>query len=148
MSKHTVRVSRIVNAPLRFTYDWWTDYRDTDMQIIGSKNRRIILEKTKKRTIYAKLSPSDNGAPMVGVNIVTLKPYKSWHLDYFGEECDEIGDYTITKSGRGKTKLSLVFTETTKIGDHTAKEVEDFVNNIWDHYLEALEREYSARASC
>jgi hypothetical protein len=146
MSKQTVRISRVINAPLRFAYDWWTDFRDTDMQIIGSQNRRIILEKTKKRVIYAKLSPAENGPSMVGVNIVTLIPYKSWHLEYFGEESNEIGDYAITRLGKTKTSLNLIFTETTKKGDHTMKEVENLVNNIWDHYLNALEKEYRERS--
>ena len=33
-----IRVSKTINAPLRYVYDWCTDYRETDPQITGSKS--------------------------------------------------------------------------------------------------------------
>src|SRR5271169_4859164 len=105
------RVSKTVNAPLRYVYDWCTDFRDTDPKITGSKSQRIILEKTRKRVVYAQVYQGADGSQKVAVDIVTLNPPHSWHLDYFGEEDDETGDYRLKSLGRNKTRLDMVFKE-------------------------------------
>ena len=88
-SKNVYRVSKVFHAPLRYVYEWCTDYRETDPKIVGSTKRRIILEKTRQRAIYVQLYYGSDGRRKVCVDIVTLKPPKSWHLDFFGEEDDE-----------------------------------------------------------
>jgi hypothetical protein len=60
--------------------------------LTGSKSQRRILEKTRKRVIYAQLYEGEDGKEKVAIDIVTLKPPHSWHLDYFGEEDDETGE--------------------------------------------------------
>jgi hypothetical protein len=52
---HTYRVSRVINAPLKFVYDWCTDFRENDNKIPGSRTR-IILQKTFCRRPKATLS--------------------------------------------------------------------------------------------
>jgi hypothetical protein len=49
---HTYHVSEIINAPLRFVFDWCTDFREDDNQITGSKTLRKIMQRTKRRAIY------------------------------------------------------------------------------------------------
>lgn len=140
---HTYRVSKIINAPLKFVFDWCTDFREDDNQITGSKTQRKILQSTKRRAIY--ISIYEHNAKMVSaVNIVTLKPPKAWHLEYVGEEGDEIGSYNLKRLGPGKTRLDMTFTEKYKISNAPTKEEDkNQTEQTWDRYVTALERDFS-----
>jgi hypothetical protein len=138
-----VRVSKTINAPLRYVYDWCTDYRDDDPQIIDSKRQKKMLEKTKKRAIYVEIYDGADGKQKVAVNIVILKPPNSWHLDFYGEEDYEEGEYKLKSLGRGKTRLDMIFKESWKIADPPSldEQVEQ-ASKIWDKYVTALENDY------
>ena len=142
-----IKVSKTIDAPRRYVYDWCTDYRDTDPQITGSKSQRRVLEKTKKRAIYVQIYEGADGKEKVAVDIVTLKPPSSWHLDYFGEEDDEIGEYRLRKLGEGKTRLDMVFKEKWKDIARIPSIEEQIrsTNEVWDKYVAALEKEYKSR---
>ena len=145
MPQQIIRVSKTINAPLRFAFNWCTDFREDDPQLTGSKSRRIILEKTKKRVVYAEVYTGDDGNQKVGVNIVTLKSPTSWHLEFFGEEDNEIGDYKLSSLGKNKTKLNMVFKETWKTETiPTVEERAESTNKVWDQYVAALEKEFIA----
>ena len=142
-----ITVSKTIDAPRRYVYDWCTDYRDTDPQITGSKSQRRVLEKTKKRAIYVQIYEGADGKEKVAVDIVTLKPPSSWHLDYFGEEDDEIGEYRLRKLAEGKTRLDMVFKEEWK-NIARVPSIEEQIrstNEVWDKYVAALEKEYRSR---
>jgi len=140
-----IRVSKTINAPAKFVFNWCTDFREDDPALTGSKGQRKILEKTKKRVVYASLYTGGDGKEKVGVNIVTLKAPTSWHLEYFGEEDNEIGDYKIVSLGKNKTKLNMVFKEAWKTETiPTIEEQVDSTSKVWNTYVEALEKEYSA----
>jgi hypothetical protein len=139
----TIHVSKIINAPIRFVYNWCTDFREDDNKISRSKTRRIIMQKTKRRVVYISAFRWA-GKPKYGVNIVTLHPPNRWHLDYAGEEADEIGDYRLTRLGRGRIRLDMTFKEKYKIrGAPTRKEDMNDTKEIWDRYVAALERDYA-----
>ena len=139
----TIHVSKIINAPVRFVYNWCIDFREDDNKISGSKTRRIIMQKTKRRVVYISAFRWARN-PMFGVNMVTLRPPNRWHLDYVGEEADEVGDYRLTRLGRGRTRLDMTFKEKYKIrGAPTRKEDMNQTNEIWDRYVAALERDYA-----
>jgi hypothetical protein len=141
----TIHVSKIIKAPVRFVYDWCTDFREDDSKISGSKTRRIVLQKTKRRSVYISAFIWA-GRSRYGVNIVTLRQPNGWHLEYVGEEADEIGDYRLTKLGRGRTRLDMAFKEEYKIrGAPTRKEMMKHTNEIWDRYVAALERDYAQK---
>jgi hypothetical protein len=142
-----IKVSKTVNAPLRYVYDWCTDYRDTDPQITGSKSQRRVLHKTKKSAIYVQIYEGVDGKEKVAVDIVSLKPSTSWHLDYFGEEDDETGEYRLRKLGEDKTRLDMVFKEKWKniAKIPSIKEQIRSTNEVWDKYVAALEKEYRSR---
>jgi len=145
MPQQIIRVSKTINAPLRFAFNWCTDFREDDPQLTGSKSRRITLEKTKKRVVYAEVYTGDDGNQKVGVNIVTLKSPTSWNLEFFGEEDNEIGDYKLSSLGKNKTKLNMVFKETWKTETiPTVEERAESTNKVWDQYVAALEKEFIA----
>ena len=139
----TIRVSKIIRAPVRFVYDWCTDFRKDDNKLSGSKTRRIIVHKTKRRVIYISAFKWA-GRSRYGVQIVTLRPPNRWHLDYAGEDADEVGEYQLTKLAPRRTRLDMTFKERYKIrGAPTRKEETKQTNEVWDRYVAALERDYS-----
>jgi hypothetical protein len=141
---HTYHVSEIINAPLRFVFDWCTDFREDDNQITGSKTQRKIMQKTKRRAIYISTYERD-GRKVSGVNIVTLKPPKAWYLEYVGEEEDEIGSYKLKRLGPGKTRLDMTFTEKYTISNAPTKEEDrNQTQQMWNRYVAALERDFSS----
>jgi len=52
----TYRLSKTFNAPLKFVYAWCTDYREDDLKMIGSSNKRKIIERSKSRVIWRVIS--------------------------------------------------------------------------------------------
>jgi hypothetical protein len=141
----TIHVSKIINAPVGFVYHWCTDFKEDDNKLSGSKTRRIILQKTKRRVIFISAFKW-TGKSRYGVQIVTLRPPNRWHLDYFGEEADEIGDYGLTKLGPRRTRLDMMFKEKYKIpGAPARKEESKQAGEVWDRYVAALERDYARR---
>jgi hypothetical protein len=142
---YTIHVSKIINAPLRFVFNWCTDFSEDDNKITGSKTRRIILQKTKQRAVYISAYRS-SGRSRYGVNIVTLRPPRAWHLDYAGQEDDEIGDYRLTRLGPRRTRLDMTFRERYKITDApTREENMKGTSEMWDLYVAVLERDYAHR---
>jgi hypothetical protein len=147
MKSRTVRFSKTFDAPLQFVYDWWTDYSEEDMQIVGSKKRRTVVLKTKEKAIYISSYSDEDGTPRVGVAIVTLQPSKKiWHLDYYGEDTDEVADYRLERLGKNKAKLSIIYKEITKMGNPSTKqELVQFIDGYWTPFAKALEKEYNQK---
>ena len=144
LEKHTYHVSKVFNAPVKFVYDWLTDYKEDDNQITGSKTQFKILQKTKRRVIYLRTSER-NGKTMIGVKMVMLRPPKAWYLDQVGEDEDAIGTYKLTRVGPEKTRLDMTFTEKYKISDAPTKEEDrNHTDQMWDKYVAALEKDYAS----
>lgn len=144
---HSYHVSKIIHAPLRFVYGWCTDYRESDPQITGSKSKRRILMRTKRRVIYVMSYPS-RGKIRTGVDVVTLHPPSAWHLDFMGDEDDETGDYVLTSLGARKTRLDMTFKEQYRIGNAPSKAQDvKHTREMWDKYAAALEKDYGRSRS-
>ena len=143
---HSYHLSRVFNAPLKFVYEWCTDYREDDNQITGSKTQRKILQKTTRRVIYLSAYERE-GKMITGVNIVTLQPPNGWTLEYLGEEEDETGKYQLTRLGPRKTRLDMTFTDKYKISNSPTKEEDkSHTDQIWAKYVARLEMDYSSSA--
>jgi hypothetical protein len=138
-------VSKIINAPLSFVYNWCTDYREDDPKLTKSGNQRKILQKTKQRAVYLSIYRRDKKWKYA-VNIVTLHPPNSWHLDFVGEEDYETGEYRLSRIGAHKTKLQMIFKEKYRIRNAPTK-AEDTkqTDDVWDKYVAALEKDYKTR---
>ena len=142
---HSYHVSKIIKAPLKYVYDWCTDYREDDNQITGSKTQFRILQKTNRRVIYLSTSKW-YGKAMVAVKMVMLRPPKAWYLDQIGQVEDVVGIYTLTRLGPEKTKLNMRFTEKYKLRDAPSKEQDrNDVAQMWNKYVAALEKDYASR---
>jgi len=140
-----ISVSKVINAPISFVYDWCTDYTPDDSKLTHSKTRRIILNKAPRQAIYLETFRR-NGKSMCAVNIVSLKPPMRWHLDYVGQEADEIGEYHLTRKGPTKTKLDMRFKVKYKIRDAPTKaEDTEQTSIVWDKYVRALEKDFTSK---
>jgi hypothetical protein len=144
----TTRVSKVINAPLRYTYEWCTDFREDDSKLTGSTSKRRIVEKTKKRAVYVMVYQGADGKEKMAVSYVMLKPPSAWSLEQFGEEDYETGEYRLKSLGKGKTRLEMVFKETWKdiAKIPTIEEQTDGTNKAWDQFIAALESDYKAES--
>jgi hypothetical protein len=141
---HTYRVAKTINAPLKFVYNWCTDYREDDNKLTGSKAQFKILQKTSRRVIYLRTVERD-GKTLIAVKMVTLRPPKGWNLDQVGEDENVIGVYRLTRTEPEKTKLDMKFTEKYKISDPPTKEQDrKQTDQMWDKYVAALEKDYAS----
>ena len=142
----TYSVTKVIHAPLNYVYDWATDYTEGDNAIWGGKYPKIILLKTKTKVIYAYYSERVDNKPKLAVRIVTLHPRThSWHLDYYGEEALETGEYKLTSLGKGKTRFRMVIRSKWKKGKgSSASYLQKNSNFVWTKYAEALERDYKS----
>jgi hypothetical protein len=136
------KVSKTIDAPIGFVYDWCTDYREDDLRMIGSENRRNILERTKKRVIWTVEGmrlPSGTEP----VRVVWLRPPDSWHLETCGDG-SEVWDYKLTPLGKNKTRLDMTFTEMSS-DKARLQSKEDYIGETidhWDKYADCLEKDY------
>ena len=137
--RQTFRVSKIINAPLKFVYDWCTDYREEDNKIIGSDTETSIVQRTKRRVLYIT-SEKDGDKSISSINIVSLKPPNGWHLDFAGPTADEDVDYKLTRIAPNKTRLVLKVRVDYKISSPPGKEEgETGTSQKWDKFVTALE---------
>ena len=85
------------------------------------------------------------GKTISGVNIVTLRPPNAWHLDFAGQEDDEIGEYKLTRIGARKTRLTMTFKIKYKIANAPTKEEDTkSTSQFWDKYVAAVEKDYAS----
>jgi hypothetical protein len=142
----TIKVSKTMNAPQKFVYQWCTDFTEEDPKLTGSSSKRKILEKSRRKVVYVTTYKGSDGGSKTSVCIVALKPNNAWHLDAYGEEDFEIGDYKLKRLGKNKTRLDMVFKETWKdIAEIPSIEEQiSGTNRVWDLYVAALEKEYQS----
>ena len=131
-----------ISAPLDFVYDWCTDFREDDPQLTGSNTIEKIIEKTKEKAVFT-LETVKDGRIVHATETVYMHPPDYWHLDFIGDECDEIGDYNLTSEGN-QTKLTMKFEITYKNPKFvTSKEEwEKSADEYWDKLIIALENDY------
>jgi hypothetical protein len=142
---HTYKVSRIIRAPIRFVFDWCTDYRESDPKITGTKSRRKILSRKKNRVVYLSQYRMHR-KPRSAVNVVTLYPHEAWHLDFIGDGDEEVGEYVLKRLGPRKTRLDMTFQEHyTMRGAPSKTQDIKATHEVWDKYVAALERDYTRR---
>lgn len=140
---YSVHISKTINAPIRFVYDWCTDYQETDPELTGSETRRKILFRDEHLVVYTETYQS-GGKSTTAVDVVTLFPPRGWHLDFVSDEDDEVGDYVLSSLGPRKTKIDLTFWEHYKVAKAPSKTAySSHVSQVWDKYVEALEKDYA-----
>jgi hypothetical protein len=140
-------IIKTINAPIRFVFNWCTDYQETDPAITGSKRKRVILDRSEARVVYAALFDEEDGRTHVSVYDVKLKPPRSWHYAIFDPDRVGTGDYKLKRLSSKSTELKIIFRNRYKnpAKMENAQEYMKRLNILWDKYILALEKEYSAR---
>jgi hypothetical protein len=146
----TVRVSKEVNAPLRYVYDWCTDYRSDDWRLRrkgGIKPKYRVLRVSPRRVVRVRQAPNGSRDPDIAVDVVRLDPPADWHTDQIDETDRMALDYHLVKLGPKKTRLDLYVTERWVTRDFpTPSELRRRVSATWDRLLTVLEEDYRSRA--
>jgi len=138
-------ISRSINVPISYTFDWCTDFREDDHRLGGQKRRIAILERTEQRFIMS-IKTRHGSKVISAARIVSLAPPNAWHLDWIGDENDETADYRLTRLSARKTRLNATFKVKPKTSSAPKKEqMIKSVNLSWDQYISALENDYKAR---
>jgi len=141
----TYRVSKVIDAPLPFVYDWCTDYREDDGKLTGSRRKTKILEKTKSRVITSS-SYLDNRKLIRRVSVMSLLPPNAWHLETAGDPLEQYtGEYKLTKLGANRTRLDMGFQTRYGAGAKvpTKEWWEDDSSKFWDKLIVALKKDYA-----
>lgn len=141
---NTCRFSKIINAPLRFTYEWCTDFTENDHKISGSKLQRLIVEKTKRRAVYVNQPKGTKTGTNVG--IVTLQPPDRWFVNTIGNPNIECGKYRLKKLSPNTTQLEITFKLKPKLRSTSDRtQYLKRLNQTWSKYTAALERDYESK---
>lgn len=146
MPLYGYKVSKIMNAPITYVYNWCTDFRADDPEIIGAQYTRHIVDKSKKRVVWVQHYTRDD-KEMEGVRYVVLSPRKkSWHMEGANEESNRTGDYSLRSLGKEKTKLDIsIKIQYKTIEPESIPKLKENLSADWEKYKAALEKDYAAR---
>jgi hypothetical protein len=140
----TYKASQTFKAPLDFVFQWCTDFREDDGQMIGSNAKRTFLERTDKRVVWT-VDYKEKGKQREGFRVVWLHAPDSWSLDTCGDK-REIGEYKLTPKGKNKTRLDMKFWQTFDSKDDVTdqKKWQKDVDEEWGIFAENLVKDYKA----
>jgi hypothetical protein len=140
---HVVRISKVIAVPLRYAYDWCTDYRTDDGKLSRSKARFQVLHLSKDRVVRVRFSPPKAKPMKVAVELVRLRPPDAWHLDQIDEADLNTVDYKLSRLGPRKTRLTLDLVERWMVPDFPPRaEWVRGTNLFWDSLVAAMEDRY------
>lgn len=132
------------DAPLRYVYEWCTDFRDDDPLLTGGPYSREIVRRSKDRIVWTQRLRR-RGVEMVGVRVVTLEPPGTWHNEASDVGKESIFDYRLTPVGRNRTRLRITARTTyKKTNPEERSALESSLAETWAKYKELLEQDYKA----
>lgn len=140
---HTGRISKTIDVPLRYAYDWLTDYRASDGRYSRSKPRFRVMKLAADRVVRVRYSNSSAKQFAVAVEVVRLHPPDAWHVDQIDETDFDSVDYKLSSLGPRKTRITLVLVERWMVPKFPAKaEWVGGTKVYWDQLIAALEEHY------
>jgi hypothetical protein len=146
----TVRLSKTVNAPLRYVYDWCTDYRSDDWRLgrKGSNRPKIrVLRVSPHQVIRIRVRRKRSDDSEVTIDLVQLSPPSGWHTDQIDVTDRMAMDYHLVKLGPKRSRLDLLCTERYVTPDFpTPGELRQQVSATWDRLVAAVEERYRSGA--
>lgn len=140
---HTGRFSKTVAAPLRYVYDWCTDFRTDDGKFSKSKPRYRVLKLAPDRVVRVRYSNSRAKQFAMAVEVIRLRPPNSWHVDQIDEADIEAVDYKLSSLGPKKTRIVLDIVERWMVPKFPPKTAWMAGTSLyWDRLAGALEDHY------
>ncbi|MGC2288786.1 MAG: hypothetical protein WA688_02890 [Thermoplasmata archaeon] len=142
-------VSTVFRVPLRFAFEWCTDYSPEDAKITGEDKafglQRRIVQRNLRQVIFENIY--DHGAGWAWErHTVTLSPPDRWHSDGYGNFHEAHLDYRLTELSGNQTQFDMRWKSKPTVLSTGARsptaEVERFVQRLWRIRGRALEREY------
>lgn len=140
---HRATISKTIDAPLRYVYDWCTDFRSDDADLEGSKRKHRVVTVGSQRLVRVKVGGGGARTPRTSVEVVRLSPPDAWHKDTIGEADLDSMDYKLTALGPNKTRFTLDIVERWMVPKFPKKA--DWLrrsNEYWDELVLAIEERY------
>lgn len=140
---HTGRFSKTVDAPLRYVYDWCTDFRPDDSKLSGSRSKHRVIKVSPERLIRIRVASNGARNPPMAVELIRLNPPDAWHKDTVDENDLDSIDYKLTALGPKRCRVSLVLVERWMIPKYPRKV--DWVRSsseYWDELVRSIEERY------
>lgn len=141
----TLRISKTANVPLKYAFDWCTDFRSDDGQFSTSKPRFTVMPLRKNRVARIRSSGRSRKRPTFALELIRLRPPNAWHVDQIDETDLASVDYRLTRVGPRKTRITLSITERWMTPKHPARQ--DYLRSTsayWDVLVAALDARYAS----
>ena len=139
----TGALSKIIHAPIRYVYDWCTDFRPDDRMFSRRNQRHRVIVVSPQRLVRVKVVRNGADNPPMTVELVRLSPPNAWHKDAIGEEEVHAIDYKLTPLDPNKTRVRLVMVVRWMVPKFP--KTADWVrssNQYWDKIVLAIEERY------
>jgi hypothetical protein len=142
-ASHHARITKTVDAPIKYVYAWCTDFRSDDGRLSGSKPRFKVIYVGSDRVVRIRMTNPGAKTPSVAVELVRLFPPDGWHVDQIDETDLDAVDYKLARLGPRKTRVSLSITERWMSPNHPSRtEWVRGTSKFWDNLVAALEQDY------
>jgi hypothetical protein len=140
------KVTVTFDAPLRFAYDWCTDFTSDDPRLEREPYERRILKRSPRRVLYEDLEREDDGWHWARYD-VTLRPPNRWHLESVGNYRSLVADYRLTPRPGDGTEFHLAYRR--RSGPLPSRPLskaarEKSLARTWRRFKAELERDYRA----
>ena len=149
-STQRFRLSKLIETPRQFVYDWCTDYRSDDWRLSPRRPhpRFRVVRLSPRRLLRIRLTPTSDQDPEVAVDVIRLAPPDAWHTDQIDEQDRETVDYKLTALGAARTRLDLIVTERWVTPKHLGRaETLQRLSGAWDRYVAQIETRYRSGQS-
>ena len=134
------RFSKTIDAPIRHVYEWCTDFRLLNSDGSATKTDRRILESTRTKCVFVDILKGKGRQVGVAVNVVSLSPPRSWHLDLYGDPRNETVDYELRVLGPTRTRLEMRF----KVGLSSIERT--WFTKLWEGWASEIKKEYRSQS--
>lgn len=131
------------DVPLKYAFEWCTDYTPQDAALEGESYERKILDRKPRRVVFEDLEEGESGW-VWSRDIVTLRPPNRWHAEGFGSHRTMTADYVLTELPDGRTKFELRWWRTpTALGKRIPRaQREKESTAAWEKFARAMEKDY------
>lgn len=140
-------ISVVIEAPLKYAFQWCTDFREDDPTIAGRQFGRHIIKRQGREFVWIQHYVRD-GKESEGVRIVELHPPDAWENDAINEEKESFFTYKMSPLGKKRTRLTIrarVAYRTVEPEDVSA--LKEVLSADWAKYKAALEKDYASGRS-
>ena len=143
--EYTVRVTKRIEAPASYAYQWLTDFRHDDGRFAESRPKYEVLRLTKDRTVRIRTAKGHRGSKRFALELIRLEPPDRWHVDQIDEEDLAAVDYRVRRLGPRRCRVTLDITERWMVRPYpSAADYQKSTGGYWDTIVAGLEADYRA----